>query len=141
MSASFTGRYRIRFAHCDPAGIAYFPRCLELSDMAVEDWTEAFLGVPRAELHLERGLGLPTVELHTSFTAVSRLGDWLDISITVEEVGRTSVTLAINATCKGEPRFTMTSKQVLMDLRATRATAWPAELRERLAAAVREPAA
>ena len=140
MSKSFTGRRRIRFGHCDPAGIAYFPRCFELADAAVEDWCEQQLGVGRARLHLELGLGLPTVELHTRFTAVSRLGDWLDITIAVEEVGRTSVTLSIDATCRGEPRFSMTSKQVLMDLAKVRSAPWPEELRDRLSAAARETA-
>ncbi|MDF6762844.1 acyl-CoA thioesterase, partial [Escherichia coli] len=29
---------RIRFAHCDPAGIVYFPQYLVLFNVLVEDW-------------------------------------------------------------------------------------------------------
>src|SRR3546814_14786739 len=115
MSRAFTTRQRVRFGHCDPAGIAFYPRYFEMCDAAVEDWCEAVLEAPRAEMHLEQGLGLPTVDLHATFTAVSRLGDWLDIALMVEAVGRTSVPLCADCLCEGEPRFPSTSHQLLMN--------------------------
>ena len=73
----------LRFAHCDPAGIAYYPRYFELCDAAIEDWTAAVLGISRREMHVDRGLGLPTVTLTADFAMPSRLGDMLDFTITV----------------------------------------------------------
>lgn len=35
----------IRFAHCDPAGIVFFPRYLEMFNNLIEDWCRDELGV------------------------------------------------------------------------------------------------
>jgi 4-hydroxybenzoyl-CoA thioesterase len=122
----------LRFAHCDPAGIAYYPRYFELCDAAIEDWTEAVIGVPRRVMHLEMGLALPTVTLEAEFTAVSRLGDPLDIAIDVTTVGHSSVGLRAEVSSGGERRFAVRYKQVLMIMAAGEATPWPLPWRTRL---------
>lgn len=132
MSARFQVSYPIRFAHCDPAGIAYYPRCFELCDAAIEEWTETVLGVSRKKLHLEMGLALPTVDLHAGFSAPSRLGDWLDLSVLIEDVGRSSIVLATHAASGNERRFGATFTQVLTSMKTMRPEPWPTEWRERL---------
>lgn len=122
----------MRFAHCDPAGIAYYPRYFELCDAAIEDWTAAVLGIDRHTMHLDMGWGMPTVSLNAEFTAASRLGDLLEFAVGVTRVGRTSVDLAIRITCGDEPRFAVRYTQVLTDLARTQSVAWPADLSERL---------
>lgn len=137
----FSVTYPLRFAHCDPAGIAYYPRYFELCDAAIEDWTAEVLGVDRRTMHIDMGLGLPTVDLKASFTAMSRLGDLLDISVSVERVGRSSIDLALDISSAGEPRFAVRYIQVLTSLTENHAVPWPDDLRERLDAAARkEPA-
>jgi len=131
MSNPFITRRKIRFAHCDPAGIAYYPRCFELCDGAVEDWCEAFL-VSRRILHLEMGLALPTVDMAATFKAPCRLGDELDIALTVHALGRTSIQLSTDASCAGEPRFAVRYTQVLMGMADARPVEWPAEWRARI---------
>ena len=131
---SFVFSAPVRFAHCDPAGIAYFPRLFELFDAAVEDWTGQVIGVSRAVMHSELRRGMPTVDLHASFSAPCRLGETLDIALSVEGVGGSSVDLAAQASVSGGPRFTMRCKQVLMNLDTAHAVAWPHAWRERLAA-------
>ena len=131
---SFTMQTPLRFAHCDPAGIAYYPRYFEIVDAAVEDWTEAALGVSRAAMHRDMALGTPAVELHASFAAISRHGDLLDVAIAVGEVGRTSLTLDATVTSSGDLRFEVTLKIVLMDLTVMKAKPWPDDWRARLEA-------
>lgn len=131
---TFTVQTPLRFAHCDPAGIAYYPRYFEIVDAAVEDWTEFALGVSRAAMHRDMALGTPAVELGASFTAISRHGDLLDVAIAVRELGRTSLTLEASVNSGGEPRFTAKLKIVLMDLATMKATPWPDEWRTRLEA-------
>jgi 4-hydroxybenzoyl-CoA thioesterase len=131
---SFSYRTPLRFAHCDPAGIAYYPRYFEILDAAVEDWTEVALGVSRAAMHRDMALGTPMVSLTASFAAISRHGDLLDVGIVVNEVGRTSVTLAATVTCGGEVRFGVNFKIVLMDQTRMKATPWPDDWRARLEA-------
>jgi 4-hydroxybenzoyl-CoA thioesterase len=122
----------LRFAHCDPAGIAYYPRYFELCDAAIEDWTAAVLGISRREIHVDRGLGLPTVTLTADFAIPSRLGDMLDFTITVTRVGRSSVDLNVDIDCAGERRFSVRFTQVLTDLSEVTSRPWPPELHERL---------
>lgn len=122
----------LRFAHCDPAGIAYYPRYFELCDAAIEDWTAAMLGLTRREMHVDRGLGLPTVTLTADFAVPSRLGDMLDFSVSVTRVGRSSVDLHVDIDCAAERRFTVRYTQVLTDLAEGTSRPWPPELLERL---------
>jgi 4-hydroxybenzoyl-CoA thioesterase len=137
----FSVTYPLRFAHCDPAGIAYYPRYFELCDAAIEDWTAEVLGVSRREMHLEMGLGLPTVDLKANFTAMSRLGDLLDISVSVERVGRSSVDLALHVSSGGEPRFAVRYTQVLTSLTESRAMPWPNDMLQRLDRAAKKETA
>ena len=133
MSQPFQATRQVRFADCDPAGIAYYPRYFELCDGVVEDWCETAL-VPRRVLHLELGLALPTVDLQATFTAPSRLGDCLDISLVVQSIGRSSLQLAIAASCGGQTRFRIQYTQVLMSMAEARAVAWPDDWRNRIVA-------
>lgn len=132
MSAPFVMRQRLRFADCDPAGIAYYPRYLALCDGVIEEWTEQVVGVSRHRLHFELNMGLPTVELAADFTAMSRLGDWLDYALTVDKIGRSSVDLRMKISCDGERRFGVRYKQVLVDMVRQKGAAWPAEWRSRI---------
>jgi 4-hydroxybenzoyl-CoA thioesterase len=122
----------LRFAHCDPAGIAYYPRLLELCDAAIEDWTVAALGISRRTMHFDLKLGLPTVDLHAIFSRPSRLGDPLDIDVAVARLGNASIDLDVAVSSGGEPRFSIRFTQVLTALETMRARKWPAEWRDRL---------
>lgn len=128
----FETRLPLRFGHCDPAGMAFYPRYFELCDAAIEDWTPAVLGVDRRAMHMEQGLGLPTVSLQAEFSTPGRLGDLLDFSITVTRVGRSSVDLLVVIRCGGQPRFQVRYTQVLTDLALGRSRPWPPDFLERL---------
>ncbi len=132
MHDSFSVRRLIRFAHCDPAGIAYYPRYLELCDGVVEDWCARILEVPRRRLHLELGLALPTVRMEAGFVAPSRLGDELDFTLLVTALGRTSIGFRIDAASGDEHRFSVDYVQVLMTLATGRPAPWPTEWRQRI---------
>ncbi len=128
----FRTRLPLRFAHCDPAGIAYYPRYFELCDAAIEDWTAEVLGVSRREMHFAQGLGMPTVTLSADFAIPSRLGDLLDFTVRVTRVGRSSVDLKVDIDCGDERRFCVRYTQVLTDLARGKSHPWPPELLERL---------
>ena len=124
---------RVQWGDCDPAGIVFYPRYFEICDGIVEDWCETAL-VSRRVLHLELGLALPTVDLRATFTAPSRLGDELDISLFVQAIGRSSLQLSADASCAGESRFTVQYTQVLMSMADVRAVPWPDDWRKRIEA-------
>ena len=123
----------IRFAHCDPAGIVFYPRYVELCNEVVEDWFAEALGIGFPELHMERRLGVPAVRLDVEFVAPSHYGDTLLFRLSVVEVGRTSMSLAIAATCGDEVRLRIRLKVVLLSLETRRPVAFDDAWRARIA--------
>ena len=87
----------IRFAHCDPAGIGFYPRYIELINEVVEDWFDEGLGIGFRALHETHGLGVPTVRLEVEYMAPSRYGERLSFELEIERLGNTSMTLLISA--------------------------------------------
>jgi 4-hydroxybenzoyl-CoA thioesterase len=125
----------IRFGDCDPAGIVFYPRYFEMFNSVVEDWCAAGLGVDFRTLHMDRGLGLPTVHIETDFIAPSRLGDMLRAELAVQRIGGASVAVAITLRgAAGEERVRSKLVLALMDLKTGRALKIPDDLRARMAA-------
>lgn len=129
---TFTAGFPIRFAHCDMAGIAYYPRLLELCDAAIEQWCADVLHVPRATMHGDLALAMPTVELTINFAAPCRLGERLDIAVAVTALGRTSLNLVLDGSCAGAPRFRIRLVQVLTGNGTIRPRPWPEDWRRRI---------
>ena len=126
---SFERPLRIRFAHCDPAGVVFFPQYLVMVNNLVEDWVNDGLGVRYADLVGRRRIGLPTVSLQCEFTAVSRMGDDVFMGLSVERVGGKSLTLQVG--CRSGEELRMRARQVLVftSLDTHRAIDIPADLR------------
>ncbi|MCK1715116.1 MULTISPECIES: thioesterase family protein [unclassified Bradyrhizobium] len=84
---------KLRFADCDPSGIAYFPSYLNMLNGVVEDfWAE--IGFPWPDLITVRKIGTPTVHLTCDFSRPSMFGDLLTFKLRVGRVGRASLHLA-----------------------------------------------
>ncbi len=95
MGSVFTVTHRIRFADCDPAGIAFYPRLLEHVNRVVEDWFAGPLDCPFHAMHVDDKKGVPTVEIHVKFLRPGLLGDAIDWRLTVKALTRSSLTLSI----------------------------------------------
>ena len=108
----FERTYPIRFSHCDPAGIVFFPQYLVLFNHLLEDWFTHGLGIAYADFIGARRIGTPTVRLECDFRAISRMGEDVTFSITPERVGGKSLTLAIEARHGDELR--VGARQVLV---------------------------
>lgn len=106
----------IRFSHCDPAGIVFYPRYIELGVEAVEDWFSQGLGVSFWALHEEHRLGIPAVHLDVNFITPSRHGDQLDFLLSVAHIGKSSMTLDLIVECEGQRRFREKITVVLVSL-------------------------
>jgi len=125
----------IRFAHCDPAGIVFFPRYMEMFNNLVEDWCREELGFSFAEIHKGRGWGMPTARLEVDFIAPSFIGEVLSASLTVKKIGRSSLSLAIVFLGPdGSDRVRGQMVVVLTDPASHRAIPLPDELRGRIEA-------
>jgi len=132
--AVFERDIQVRFAHCDPAGIIFYPRYFEIINGVIEDWCAEGLGYPFRRMHMEGRHGVPIVSMEVVFENPSRLGDMLRFTVAVKRLGNKSVTLDIAADCDDEPR--MRCRQVLVHSamgRDVRAEAWPADVKLRMA--------
>lgn len=125
----FVSQQQVRFAHVDAAGIVFYPRYFELLNASVEDYFAQAVGVDFAEMHIRRRVGVPTVRLDVTFTVPSRLGDMLDFELTIAEVGRSSLKLAVEVRCGAEVRFTANVLLVCMDLTEGKSLPWPDDMR------------
>ncbi len=133
MSLIFSSPISIRFAHCDPAGIVFYPRYFELINGVVEDWCAEGLGMSFHEMHMVQGIGLPTVHIETDFVKTSRMGDELIAELRVLKLGRASLTVEIIMKDKEDQlRLKAQLVLVLAKVDEQRAIALPAHLREKM---------
>ena len=72
---TFEREQLIRFSHCDPAGIVFFPQYFVLFNGHVEDWFDEGLGLGYAKVVIGQRIGLPTVALSCEFMKPSRMGE------------------------------------------------------------------
>jgi 4-hydroxybenzoyl-CoA thioesterase len=114
MNAIFERPVRIRFSHCDPAGIVYFPQYLVMTNALVEDWFNEGLNIDYAHMIGQRRVGLPIVKLDCDFSRPSQMGETITLTLNVTAIGRRSISIEIVGHCNGETRFR--SKQVLVTI-------------------------
>ena len=90
---------RVRFSHCDPAGIVFFPQYMVMFNGLLEDWFTDALGVPYGPLIQQRRIGTPTVSLQCDFTAISRIGDGVTLYRTLAP-NRSNMEVCIDSHCQ-----------------------------------------
>lgn len=129
---TFETSAQVRFAHVDAAGIVFYPRYFELLNAAIEDWFARALGADFRSMHLDRGIGVPTVKLSAEFLSPGYLGDDLTVRIVPRHVGRSSCTYDALFTADGIDRLHANATLVCMDLAERKSTPWPDDIRERL---------
>jgi 4-hydroxybenzoyl-CoA thioesterase len=79
----------IRFHHCDPAGIVFYPQFFYLLHEVQEDFF-LHIGFPEHKL-IAGGTGVPIVELKTEFLGMCRNGDEVEISLGLTKIGNSSL--------------------------------------------------
>ncbi len=132
-AAPFESVKRIRFHHCDPAGIVFYPQYFVLMNELVEDWFNEGLGVDFARFHAEGRHGIPMAHIECDFLAPSTVGESLRFRLTVQKIGASSMTLAVDVAADGETRVRATLVVVQASLDTRRAVPFPPEFREKLA--------
>lgn len=97
----FTIGRQIRFHHCDPAGIIFYPQFFYLLHEAKEDFL-AHIGFPQHEM-IRSGFGTPIVDIKTSFLGMCRYGDDITISLTISKIGNSSLGMDYEIHSAGKP--------------------------------------
>lgn len=131
MRAPFVHKRKIRFSHCDPTGILYFPHVFDFVNATVEDWFESGLGMPFHEFHLRHRLGNPVVSTDCEFLHPCRFGEEIALELSLTRIGHSSIEMRIVAKVGGEERMRLRHRTAMISLDRFRAIEIPAELRAR----------
>lgn len=122
----------IRFHHCDPAGIVFYPQYFVLFNELVEDWFNQGLGIDFARFHVESGLGVPMGSIECRFLSPSKVGEMLRLSLSIKRIGKSSLVLHVCGQSAGEARVEATLTVVLASLSTRKSVPIAGELREKL---------
>jgi len=122
----------IRFSHCDPAGIVYFPAFFDLAHATMEDWFAEGLGQPLPGLIRDRRVGTPTVSLQSEFLKPLRMGDRLRFELRVLRLGNASAQLGYAGKKDDTEHLRIQQTIAFMALDAGRAVPIPDDLRPRM---------
>ena len=135
----FRTRILVRFGDLDAAGIAYYPNLVNFLHESFEDFFAGHVGRPYPEVFRE-GLGVPTVKVEMDFLSPVRYGDYVDVDVTVESVGHSSLRIRYEGSVQGRPVFRARNTAVVVDMSTFRPSDIPGWLRAKLETAMEPPA-
>jgi 4-hydroxybenzoyl-CoA thioesterase len=119
----------IRFHHCDPAGIVFYPQYFVLFHELMEDWFGEGLGIDYAEFIRGRGVGLPMVKLECEFLSPNPMGHLLALELTVKRIGNSSITLGVRGSAEGKECVRATLLVVHTSIKEMKSVPIPDDLR------------
>ena len=122
----------VRFSHCDPAGIIFYPHYFVMFNGLVEDWFNHALEINYANFITTRRLGLPMVNVQCDFVAPSKIGEVITLTLQIEHIGNSSLTLAVRAQLNNQLRVRTQLTLCVFSFETRRATPIPDDLRQRL---------
>ncbi len=91
MRQPYRAHLEVQFGDIDQAGTGYYPRFIHYAHVAMEQFFRDVVGIDYPQVMSEHRLGHPTVHLEVDFTVPLRYGDFVEIEVLIERVGRTSV--------------------------------------------------
>jgi acyl-CoA thioesterase FadM len=120
---------RVRFSHCDPAGIVYFARYFDMLNGVVEDWFSAALGLDYHAFIRDRRVGLGYAHAGIDYARPGRMGETLTFVPLVERIGGGSLSLSVPAYAGGEGALAARLVIATTDLDRHRSIPLPDDLR------------
>lgn len=131
-SPTFSVTRKIRFGHTDSAGIVYYPHYFDMFNGVVEDFFDDCVGASFQAMRAAHSVVTPLRNVEADFVAPCRIGDKLDLSLTLVERGRTSLKLRIDGAVDGSPRLRAKLAIVFVSTVDGRAVEPPAPVAARL---------
>ncbi len=129
---AFTRSVPIRFSHCDPAGIVYFPHYFDMFNGVIEDWYKDELKHDYAELVMAGRYAFPFVHIECDFKIPSLMGEVIELTLLVDRVGRSSLGIVIVCHRGGLERLRARMVTAMMSIETKK----PAPLPQKLRAAI-----
>jgi acyl-CoA thioester hydrolase len=130
-SGTFVHRVRVRFGECDPQGVVFNPNYLAYMDVAMTELWRTAMG--SYDAMVERGVDMVVAETSLRFLAGARFDDELDLTVTIEHLGRTSLVTLHRIERDGEPVVEGTLRHVFVEAGTAEKTEIPAWVRDALA--------
>jgi 4-hydroxybenzoyl-CoA thioesterase len=127
----FVSTRQIRFGHCDPAGIVFYPQYVLLFHEVQEDFFQYGLGVDYHGM-IASGIGAPVIRMDVVFHRPSRMGDAVDFVVSIEAIGNSSITTVFECVGPDGLRVSANLKFVIVDHVVRRTVPIPDDLRNRL---------
>ncbi len=131
MARPFVHQVRVRFGECDPQGVVFNPHYLAYMDIAMTELWLAAMG--SYDAMVERGVDMVVAETNLRFLAGARFDDELDLAVSIERMGRTSLTTGHRIQRDGQPVVEGSLRHVFVEAGTTRKMEIPAWVREALA--------
>ncbi len=122
----------IRFHHCDPAGIVFYPEYLVIIDELIEDWFTEGMKTSFADLHAIERVGIPAARIEVDFLSPSKIGDMLCLHLFVTRIGTKSFTLMVEASVGDKIRLRAVLVRVVASLDGLQSIPIPEALRAKL---------
>lgn len=85
----------VRFSDCDPAGIVYTPRFVDMINGVIEDFFPEALGLDYHAI-LRGGVGLGYAKLDCDFFSPGLMGDRLEVAVVVGRIGGASAHFTVH---------------------------------------------
>ena len=134
-AGAFRSSYLVRFSHCDPAGIVFYPRFFDLFSSALEDWFLSGIESPfGGDFMVTRNLRVPSLSITAEFLHPCKMGEVLDLDLWVTRLGRSSFDLALAGSVAGDLRLRVAWSMCVIDFATFRSTPIPDDLRQRMRA-------
>jgi len=122
----------IRFHHCDPAGIIFYPQYFILFNELIEDWFTRGLGISFVDQVTKERVSTPIGRVECDFVAASKLGDVLGFRLAVGRIGTSSIRLNIEVRHDEEVRVRAMLTVVRASLETLRSVPISQDLRRRM---------
>ena len=122
----------IRFHHCDPAGIIFYPQYFILFNELIEDWFTHGLGISFVDQVTKERVSTPIGRVECDFVAASKIGDVLSFRLAVGRIGTSSIRLNIEVHHDEEVRVRAMLTVVRASLETLRSVPISQDLRRRM---------
>jgi acyl-CoA thioester hydrolase len=127
----FVHRFRARYHECDAQGVVFNANHIAYVDVALTElWREAFGSYGTM---VDMGFDVVVADVHAAFRAPIRFDDEVDLALTVQRFGRTSMTTSWVASVGGAPCVEGEIVHVFVDPAALTPLPVPEQARKALA--------
>ncbi|MBL4623486.1 MAG: acyl-CoA thioesterase [Immundisolibacteraceae bacterium] len=135
----FEVKRQIYWGECDPAGIVYTPKFLDMSFQAMEHFWQEHVQIGWLDLQAEQQITTPMVHVEMDFMAPARSGDHISIWFAIEKLGRSTIHYRARGMMGQRPLFVVRIISSMVDQKIFKSVEIPTAIRAKLAPFVLSP--